>query len=179
MLIGAGIAVVILAFLYIIIRAGEEGTGYLVEENGRYEVVGYDISFGLPEGYKTFEVTDSVNSRHSVVLTREDSGSLPENGEGPTSISIDIFEVPVTTDVEQWIRNTSFSNFNLATGEITDTVIDTLLAKRYSWDGLYSGRSVVLEHNGRIIMASGTYLTPQDPIYADFERVISSIRLGE
>lgn len=144
----------------------------------------YDISFQYPENY-VIEERDAAGSEmrahHTIVLMdRDDAANIPQNGEGPTAITVDIFQNNLDRQTaEGWIKNSNNSNYKLA---ISDTLrsgtVGGVPALGYTWDGLYRGDSLVFEHKGAIIMMSVTYMSPEDRIRTDFAQILSSVELN-
>lgn len=142
----------------------------------------YGISFEYPKTYviDEREVGDSHRSHYSITLFEQKAlENMPQNGEGPTAITIDIFQNDLDAlSIDQWVRGTSYSNFKLSQdGLIATTSLARVPALSYTWDGLYRGESVVFAHAGAIVMLSVTSLTPQDNIRADFTKLLDSISL--
>lgn len=141
------------------------------------------ITFSYPVSYVLTEYergNPAEREHHAIVLTRKaDAANIPENGEGPPSITIDIFGNGIdNVSVDTWIRNTSASNFKLS----PDTVLSTTTlagqaALSYIWDGLYRGKSVVRAHDSHIFMLSVTSIDTSDPINDDFVALLSSVSL--
>ncbi len=158
------------------------GASVQAPETQVYEGGPYGVAFEYPSSYQfdEREVGTGERRHYSIVLAdRVAMANLPEGGEGPTTINIDIFQNNIDQQsVEAWIRNTNNSNFKLSTdGELHATTVAGENALRYTWDGLYRGESVVIEHRGTIVMMSVTYLTPEDQIKRDFEDVLESVEL--
>lgn len=137
----------------------------------------HDFTFPVPKGYSYIEAKDPTSGRESIIVSRTKDKDVPEAGEGPTAVSVDVFTKPSSLDPQAWVRSNNVSNFNLAVGDMGETSVDGVEALAYEWDGLYRGRSVVFEYNGNIILISGTYLETSDPIYKYFDEVVSSFEL--
>ena len=142
----------------------------------------YGISFSYPDAYALEEREAGNGERYRYVITLIDKGALanvPQDGEGPPAISIDIFQNNLDKQkVEEWIRGNSYSNFKLPPdGALASTTVAGRDAYAYRWDGLYRGESVVFAHKDNIIMASVTYLSPEDAIHSDFLQILASLAL--
>lgn len=135
-----------------------------------YENLALGISFQYPSGYELQEVPSE--GRYSIVLTREEDATPPENGEGPTAITINLYETDAT--LEEWLATTS-SNYALGDGTYVETSAAGTDAVRYGWSGLYEGETTAFAREGLIVAASVTYLAPADAIRADYESVLSSL----
>jgi hypothetical protein len=182
--LGIGIAILVLAGLYFVLNK-EEGSSVLnrndnTEENdSTYSSSEYGFSFEIPKDYDLIEVTAPNDRRHSIILSRKQDSNVPENGEGPTAITIDVFPNATGTSIANWVRANTVSNFNQSTTPLSEREVSGAPAVSYSWDGLYLGRSVAFMHDGSAILVSGTYLETDDKIYADFDEVVNSISLEE
>lgn len=163
-------------FLYV------RGVGKLSVPVDVYQNEAYGISFKYPDTYvlQEREVGNGERAHYAVVLIdRVALANIPEAGEGPPTITIDIFQNNLDKQsVEGWIQNTSESNFKISLDRtLTPTSVGGASAQKYTWDGLYRGDSVVFAHRENIVMASVMYPTPRDQIRADFFDILSSITL--
>lgn len=142
----------------------------------------YGISFTYPGTY-VLEERDVGNSErwHHVItlMDREAAANIPQNGEGPTAITIDFIQNDINTlSIGDWVANDSRSNFKLSPdGELIHTTIAGKEALTYTWDGLYRGQSIVFAHKNAIVMISVTHLSLSDQIRVDFSNFLSSLRL--
>lgn len=147
-----------------------------------------DFSFTYPATYFVTERTINTAQRgHWQVILAEDTevnrqllgGTYTGPArEGPPTITFDIYQNNLDNQtVEQWIRNTSESNFKMGPMTLASTTVATAPALEFTWSGLYEGNTVVFAHNDHIIAAAVAYLTPNDPIRTDFRNILQSIRL--
>jgi hypothetical protein len=138
----------------------------------------YDISFQYPASYALREDDTTFQGTRIRVITLADSQALesaPQNGEGPPSISVSISSTTATS-TESWIRTSAVSNFALSTATIFGTTtIDGVQALTYESDGLYATNNVVLLTGGRAYHFSVGWITRQDEIISDFQRLLSTI----
>ena len=142
----------------------------------------YGISFSYPAGcvLDEREAGNGERSRYVITLiSGEALANIPQDGEGPPAITIDIFQNNLDKQkVEEWIRGNSFSNFKLSPDDaLASTTVAGRDAYAYTWDGLYRGESTVFAHKDNIIMASVTYLSPEDAIRPDFFQILASLAL--
>lgn len=152
-----------------------------------YTNASYGISFKYPNTYASQERELGNGERYHYAIALIDKKALaniPQNGEGPTSITMDVFQNALDQlSVEQWIRGSGDSNFKLSPGGVlTAKTVAGVPAFSYVVDGLYRNDVVVFAHPGRagkgnIIMLSVSYFSPKDQIRADFAGVLSSIAL--
>lgn len=172
------LAALLLGGYYLYVR----GVGRLSANLTAYQNSTYGISFKYPDTYalQAREVGNGERYHYSIVLIDKVAlANLPQAGEGPPTITIDIFQNNLDNlFVEEWIRNTSDSNFKISLdGILTPTRVGGADAVTYFWDGLYRGQSVVLAHKGNILMLTVTYNASSDQIRADFSQMLSSVAL--
>lgn len=137
------------------------------------------ISFTYPVGYILAENEVGVPERaHHLVTIVTETDAVPRvNSEGPTAITLDFYQNGSdAVSIEQWLK-TEESNFQLGDGKSEITTLHGADAIRYRWSGLYEGETVVFLHNERIVAISVTYQSTADPIYIDYQTLLSSLRL--
>src|SRR3989344_2692375 len=142
----------------------------------------YSISFQYPDRYELREREAGTQERYHYSITLIDKEAFPEipqNGEGPPAITVDIFQNNLDTLlIEQWVHGTNDSNFKLSPDDaLTSTTVAGVPALSYTWDGLYLGRSVVLSHKDNIVVLSVQWLTEEDAIIEDSAKVLASLKL--
>lgn len=182
----AVLAIIILA-LYIMMKPGTESTigehePVVTPTVRAYENATYGIRFSYPDTYVVTEHDQGTGERSHrtiVLMDKIAAANIPQNGEGPTAIRIDVFGNGIDTlSVEQWVKNTSFSNYKLSPDEKLETA--TVSGKNgltYTWDGLYRGESTVVSNTDTIFMFSVTYIDSTDPIRGDFAALLANVRL--
>lgn len=144
----------------------------------RYTNSDYAFTLDYPKGYELTERIVSEPVEHtSITIIDKDDLPPPENGEGPTAITLDIYALNGFSSLEQWIQANPVSNFALGPQTMATTTVNSRLAYTYEWDGLYRGKTTAFMHNGNVFLASVTYLEPTDPIVTDYQQVLSSILL--
>lgn len=146
-----------------------------------YSSTEYGISFPYPSTYLLTEhdaAGSALRKHHVITLLRREDLPLPENGEGPPSITIDIYQNDLDRQTaEQWIRNSGASNFKLGNGLLTRTTAGGLPALSYRWSGLYEGTTVVVAEPAWIYAMSVTYMEMGAPIVQDFAALRDSARI--
>ncbi len=148
-----------------------------------YENAQYGITFSYPDSYSIDgrEVGNGERGHFAITLiAKKDKARVPTGGEGPPAITIDIYQNNLDKlSVENWIRNTSASNFKLSlNGKLTPIVAAGVKGFYYQWDGLYRGESTVIAHEGNILVFTATYLDAGDQIRTDFGQILSSVVLN-
>lgn len=187
----------IIAFVFIIALAGagyylyinRDGTGADIGEVSQdlsmltYSSTEYGVSFQYPDTYVIAERDEpgsSMRRAHTVTLMdRDDAANIPEGGEGPVAITVQFFQNDIDDQtIENWIKNSSNSNYKLAINEtLRPGTVDGVATLGYTWDGLYRGDSIVFEHKDNIVMMSVTYMSPEDKIRTDFTQLLASVDL--
>jgi hypothetical protein len=143
----------------------------------------YGIAFNYPSSYALTQkdvradTANKIVAHHNITLTNT-SAQTPNNGEGPTAITLDIYPNPKNGLIQDWIKNTDASNYKLAVdSNMQNAMIGGTAAYAYTWSGLYYGNNFVFSHKNYIIMASVTYLTTGDAILNDFTQIMSTLKL--
>jgi hypothetical protein len=146
------------------------------------------VSFEYPAHYYLEEKNTGSPQRNRMTLvlyedTEENrevrEGTAPPR-EGPTAITLDFFQLVENESYTpaDWVRGISNSNYKLSPdGVITETSIAGREAVSYRWSGLYEGHSTVFMHDNNVVMASVTYITPEDEIISVFNNLMNSISL--
>jgi hypothetical protein len=148
-----------------------------------FESALFGVSFSYPDTYVLTERDpngSAERAHHVITLTdRVAAANVPENSEGPTVITVDIFGNSADKlDSLTWIKNTSLSNYKLSTDQrVATTTLAGTEAYMYTWNGLYPGESTVLAHGPDILMLSVTYMEPTDHIRDDFRSLLMSLTL--
>lgn len=138
----------------------------------------YGIEFRYPSSYQISErdLPGSGQRHHHVVtLMRAEDLPPPEGGEGPPAITIEMIQNDLDgMTTEEWIRNSSLSNFKQS-GELSSSTIAGQQALSYTWDGLYRGDTTAIALPAYIYAFTVTYLTPEDGIRRDFENLLRTV----
>ena len=186
---GPGLALGLIPFIAIAVAAGwfyvagtPSDTYGAKNGTSTYESAEHGISFSYPDIYvlDEREAGNGEREHHVIVLMdKEAAATLPQNGEGPPTITVDIFQNNLDKlAIAEWIENDSRSNFKLSPdGVLASTTVAGTEALLYAWDGLYRGNSIVFAHKDNIVMLSVAYLSPNDAIVSDFASVVASFEL--
>jgi hypothetical protein len=140
----------------------------------------YGIEFRYPSAYQLEERDGegSAQRRHHILtLIRTEDLPAPQGGEGPPSITIEMFQNDLDDQTtEGWIRNSSSSNFKLSLdNRLSTTTIAGQTALAYTWDGLYRGDTIAIARPTYVYAFSVTYREPEDPIRSDFEKLMRTV----
>jgi hypothetical protein len=140
----------------------------------------YGVSFIYPDEYQLTEFDapgSALREQHTIVLQHTDDLPAPEGGEGPPSITIDIYQNNLDNQTtEGWIRSDSRSNFKLGEMTLASTTIDGKQALSYRWSGLYEGTTVATAEKDWIYAFNVTYLEMGADIIQDFVTLRESVR---
>lgn len=147
-----------------------------------YSSTRYGLSFAYPNIYVLSEVDapgSGMREHHVITLTNKEDLPLPADGEGPPSITVDIYQNNLDKlGTEGWIRNSSASNFKLSEGRLASTTIGGLPALSYRWSGLYNGTTIATAQPNWIYVFTVTYLEMGAPIVQDFVAIRNSVKIS-
>ncbi len=134
-----------------------------------------------PDGYVLSRGPSlSISSAHIqtlILFQEEDVGKMPEGGEGPPGILIQVFENTKKQTAEVWANeNMVHSNINLKMGEVGKTKVGDIEAISYMSDGLYASENVVIAHDGKVYIVTGQFLDRESDLRRDFAPLVASIR---
>lgn len=139
-----------------------------------YTSEAYGISFSYPEGYLISEGL-AGSDHYSIRLVREEDAIPPENGEGPTGVTIDLY-TNNTLSLSEWVTTSNRSNFTLGDKSSTATTVDGAPAVSYRWSGLYEGETTAFLHKENVVAVSVMRISPEEHTEA-YEEVLSSLSL--
>ncbi len=146
----------------------------------------YGVSFEYPKEYRLTETALTEGQKGTMVTILEKGTTVPETGEGPTSISLGFYEGTATpaakeNTLDAWIKNSPYSNWTVAKQTTPGvTTIADQSARLYTWDGLYPGTTVVTLHKGNVLMFSVTYDGETDLEKRNaFTKLIAGLKLTE
>lgn len=151
--------VLILGILVILIVIG-----FLALKKDRYESSTFGISF---EKIDNVYIKENKNGILIVEDTEENrdllDGKTTVAREGPTSISIEIYANPEY-----------FPNLYLANNGTSTEKINGEEGIGYTWSGLYEGKTIVVTKGNQNYAFSVTWLTKEDKLLKDFEKLIDT-----
>jgi len=141
----------------------------------------YGIAFTYPTTYALEEAERGNGERahYAIVLTKKTDLPPPANGEGPTGISIDIYQNNLDTQtLIGWLTGNSASNFKLSPdGTYTTASVDGREAIAYRWSGLYEADNTAFLHKDNIVSIAATYITPDDDSLRVYRGLLNSMEL--
>lgn len=136
----------------------------------------YGISFTYPTTYLLSEESRGA-SHHITLIREEDAVPVVGGGEGPISITIDIYPLPAGLSLDAWVRGAPESNFALGPGTYDTVTLPGVEGVRYLWSGLYEGETVAFIHQEHVYALSVTFMSPADQIRIDFDTLLESLRV--
>ncbi len=144
---------------------------------GSYRSNEIGLAFTYPPTYDLNARHDSFNGMPVQILTLIDASStVPDMSKGPTAISIIKVARPATTTLEQWVRDSSITNFYLSPDKkITQTTVAGQPALAYRYSGLYESDAVAVEHSGAVYIFAASWMKADDAIRTDFKNLLSSV----
>jgi hypothetical protein len=145
-----------------------------------YRSATYGIAFTYPEGYvlAESEAGNAERAHHSISITKATNVPAPTAGEGPVSVTIDIYQNDLDRlSLIAWITNTSESNFKLGPGVMASTTVAGVEAASYTWSGLYEGESTVFLHGTNVVSVSGTHMDATDEMRDVYRSVLASVSI--
>lgn len=174
--LGILLVAILIAVGYLFLREAPAVTGMT-----SYENPAYGIAFTYPDTYVLSEAErgGGVRGHYVITLIAASEGLPPENGEGPTAITIELYQNNLDQNtLIEWVSGTNAANFKLSDGTFKERTISGERALQNDWSGLYEGKTTMFLHEQSAVAVTVTYLTPEDAILDDYERVLSSIELS-
>lgn len=140
---------------------------------------GEGYSFAYPENYVVVENPAGSGVRESLtVMTRGDYADFQGSDvprEGPTAITVEVFDNPNALSAGAWAERNPLSNFNRTFGDYKVATLGGEAAVAYRWSGLYEGESVAVSRDGRVYVFSVTWMDVSDTIRSDYRDVLASV----
>lgn len=141
-----------------------------------------DMSFHYPDKYEVTTQKSGSGAQAWEALVLLPKGYVPpQGGEGPPTITIARYPNTENLSLEEWVKTDSRSNWQLADqdGGLGSTRIDGEEAFAYRHSGLYETSAVAVLRGGYIYHFSAGWLSPEDPIHAEFSALLDSVQFGE
>lgn len=175
----AMLGLAIVAFAVLRDKESEEGVGQL------YHSEKFGIEFSYPDDYFIgFEESFEGERGQNFVVLAEDTlenrrvfaGEEPGR-EGPPTITVAIYQNNLDNyTARSFVENTNFSNFKLSDGKTTEVIVGGEKGLRYSATGLYENENVVVARPDYVYMFTAFYLTPEDRILSEFDKLLDTIK---
>lgn len=135
-----------------------------------------DVVFRYPDSYEVEEVTEHFGDEtvRLIVLTAT-GAEIPEFGEGPPTITIQIVPIAPNVRLDSWVRTNDASNFIFSIdGIIRPTTVGGREARAYRYSGLYENDAVAVMGMGAVYVFSAGWIAEDDPIRADLQTLLAS-----
>ena len=97
--------------------------------------------------------------------------------DGPVAITVDAYPNPDRLPAEDWVR--ADANWAARTSDAAPYARGTITGITYSWSGLYEGKSVVATEGRYAYVFSVTWLEPDDPLLAEFDRLLGTVTFAQ
>ncbi len=151
----------------------------------KYQSESFGLEFSYPDNYFIgFEDSfEGERNQHFVVLAEDTTenrrvfaGEEPGR-EGPPTITVAIYQNNLDNyTAERFIKDTSFSNFKLSDGTLSEVTVGSEKGLRYRATGLYENENVVVARPNYVYMFTAFFLTPEDEIMKNFGSLLSSVK---
>ncbi len=154
--------------------------GRMAEEaikTARYSSDKPELAFDYPSHYvlDQEDLSTGQRERYSVTLIEKSAAEDMERTEGPTAITIDMYQNDLDMyTAEGFATSTADSNWKLGNGDLAPALVDGKEGVSYTWSGLYEGRSVVIARPDYVYVFSVTWMTSEDQILKDFDAILSN-----
>jgi hypothetical protein len=176
------IAVAMFAYTFFLKQVMAPAPSSLEDQGAVYENKRFGLSFVVPLGYVLSEGEAGTNERkhHVITLIRKEDIPPPVNGEGPPSITINVYQNNLDTlTLDDWLVGRNESNFKLGDGTSARTSVDGKEAVSYRWSGLYEAQTVAFLHTQSVVAVSVTYLDLSDDHVDAYLNLLTSISLAD
>lgn len=134
-----------------------------------------------PDGYVVDErMPVDLGELVKVIILHRTEDTLkepPMNGEGSPTITISVLTNDLKESPRTWAdKKTDYSNINLKTGDVQETMVGGEGAIRYMSDGLYASENVITSYGDYIYVITGQFIDSESDIRQDFQPILDSIR---
>ena len=97
--------------------------------------------------------------------------------EGPTNITVDVYQNPKKLSVSEWAREDT--NWNLGSKKTADATVGGKEGVSFTWDGLYAGKSTVVVSGEKAYVFAVTFMGQNDPIVKEYDALLKSVVFGD
>lgn len=167
----------------------DQGSNPATEGLAAYADAGLGFEFAYktgPDGYVLEEMkpaSEPGSPLQTLVLlpTRDKERLLregaPMGGEGPATLTINIFDNAMKRQPGVWaMEQSAYSNYGLKRGEVTETVVGGANAVAYAADGLYPSTNVVVAHGSKIYLFTGMVPDETSSLRTDFLALLETVK---
>lgn len=159
--------------------------GNTAETSKNYSSQEYGVIFEYPSTYILLENEAGTpeNQQKALVMVEDNqrnrdilAGKVPEVGEGPTSITVDMYQNPKNLAPEDWVKENT--NWIMSDKKKETVSVGGKSGFTYFWDGLYAGKSAVVVNGTHAYVFSVTWITADDQMVKDFEKILASVKFS-
>jgi hypothetical protein len=134
-----------------------------------------------PDGYVVDErIPADLGELTRVIILRRAEDAVaepPVGGEGAPTITVSVFSNERKQFPLAWAEShLGYSNLNLKTGGVAESVVGGAKAIRYPADGLYPSENAVVAHGDSVYVFTGQYLDRGSDLARDFAPLLGSVR---
>jgi hypothetical protein len=143
-----------------------------------YSNVADGVTFSYPSTYalETHELDIEGMKGKYLTLTPADI-ELPDAGEGPPGITIEIFENKKRISLEKWLESNTHGTSALASHWKPDEqVVGGEKGITYTASGLYESDNIAVSHGEKIYVFSASWATRDDQTLKDLQSVLTSVQ---
>ncbi|MEN9881229.1 MAG: hypothetical protein RLZZ308_412 [Candidatus Parcubacteria bacterium] len=140
------------------------------------------VEFGQPSGYSLYQrprIEGSKTLGAAVFYENTEANKMFFLGgkgipqEAPTTITLDIYSNEKKVSLQELLKGDT--SYPLITETVKRVAIAGKDASYFEWDGLYRGRSVAIDHEGKTYIFSVTAMTQEDTILQAFDAMLATI----
>lgn len=156
-----------------------DGQGTVNNSNNLVQYSSEDgVSFMYPDTYELASQPGAPGDGDTLVLLPKGT-QIPEGGEGPPAITMTVIR-NATSSLEQWIRTDPRSNFHLSSDKLlAQTTVGGVNAYQYTHSGLYESDAFAVANKGKIYIFAAGWLSANDQIRTDLQRLVSSVQFAQ
>ena len=153
----------------------QNGNGNTAAGTLEYRSNELGLAFKYPDTYQV-QLQHTETGHVVVLMDKTAAANIPQNGEGPPAITVSEFSNAQGTSLENWIRNTPQSNFQISTDKVlTPGSVGDRNALAYQHSGLYESDAVAVDADNRIFLFAAGWMSADDQIRKDFENLLSTV----
>ena len=135
------------------------------------------VTFQYPDTYILSSKNNDVAGMKWDSLELVDKSYVPpENGEGPESISMSVFQNDKNLSLKDFIKTDPRLNYKLSRdGTFTHGTIGGEPSLAYQFSGLYEHDAVAVLHRDKVFFFTASWSQTIEPIRQDFSKLLASV----
>lgn len=171
-----------LVFALIYMQRSKDVSGTVATTFPAIKATVANVELAYKEGYGVYEKTKSPYTKTlNTVVWYENTeanrnffiGGPNAPAEPPVTMTLDVYDNPNNLSPKELLQGDV--PYMFVEGEGQPVTLAGKEARLFTWDGLYKGRSVMVNHNNLTYVFSVTSLSPMDVILRDFDLLLSSV----